>query len=152
MQESYDKRLNILLHGVTEDSNSAWEKKEKTIEKFQDFFKNGITIKDPTDIEYVDIHRLPQYPVQKHGRSVHRPIIVKLLTMKDKNVIFKTVKYSKHYYRERQLENESNPYVYVTENLPLKIRQQKKEVIPLFIEARKKKQLGKLWTVTTDCL
>ena len=75
MQESYDKRLNILINGVTEDSDCAWEKKEKkTLEKFQDFSKNGLKIRDPMDIEYVDIHRLPQYPVQKHGRSVHRPI------------------------------------------------------------------------------
>ena len=45
------------------------------------------------DIEYVDIHRLSQYLVQKHGRPVHKPITVKLLTMNDENVIFKNVKY-----------------------------------------------------------
>ena len=26
MQESYDKRLNILVHGVKEDSDNVWEK------------------------------------------------------------------------------------------------------------------------------
>ena len=131
MQESYDKRLNILIHGVTEE-------KEKTLEKFQDFLKNGLKIEHPMDIEYVDIHRLPQYPIQKHGRTVHRPVIVKLLTMNDKNVIFENVKHLKNFNRERQLGNESNPYVYVTEHLPLKFQQQKKQLMPLFIEARKK--------------
>ena len=72
MQESYNKRLNILIHGVKEDSDCAWEKKEKTLERFQDVLKNGLKIKDPMDIEYVDIRRLPQYPVQKHRRTVHR--------------------------------------------------------------------------------
>ena len=92
------------------------------------------------DIEYVDIHRLPQYSVQKHGRTVHRPIIVKLLTMNDKNVIFKNVTHLKNFNRKQQLENESNPYVYVTAHLPLKFQQQKKQLMPLFIEARKKRQ------------
>ena len=31
MKESYDKRLNILIHGIQEDSNNVWEKREKTI-------------------------------------------------------------------------------------------------------------------------
>ena len=31
MKESYDKRLNILIHGVKEDNNNVWEKREKTI-------------------------------------------------------------------------------------------------------------------------
>ena len=44
MQESHDKRLNSLIHGVAENSNCAWEKKEKIIEKFQGFLKNGLKI------------------------------------------------------------------------------------------------------------
>ena len=44
MKESYDKRLNILIHGIQEDNNNVWEKREKTIEKFQDFLKNGLKI------------------------------------------------------------------------------------------------------------
>ena len=40
MQESYDKRLNILIHGVTEDSDCAWEKKEKFQDIFEEWFKN----------------------------------------------------------------------------------------------------------------
>ena len=34
MKESYDKKLNILIHGIQEDNNNVWEKREKTIEKF----------------------------------------------------------------------------------------------------------------------
>ena len=60
--------------------------------------------------------------------------------MNNKNVIFKNAKHLKNFNRERQLENESNPYVYVTEHLPLKFQQQKKQLMPLFIEASKKRQ------------
>ena len=34
MKESYHKRLNILIHGIKEDNNNVWEKREKTIKKF----------------------------------------------------------------------------------------------------------------------
>ena len=64
-QESYDKRLNILIHEVKEDSVSPWEKHETTVTKFQDFLKNGLKIDDPDKIEFVDIYRLPQHPVKK---------------------------------------------------------------------------------------
>ena len=40
MKESYDKRLNNLIHGNQEVNNNVWEKREKTIEKFR-FFKEG---------------------------------------------------------------------------------------------------------------
>ena len=52
------------------------EKREKTIEKFQDFLKNGLKI-NPNEIKLSDIHRLSQKPITgtKNGRPVHRPII-----------------------------------------------------------------------------
>ena len=37
MQEYYDKKLNILIHGIEENNNDVWEKREKTNKKFQDF-------------------------------------------------------------------------------------------------------------------
>ena len=55
MKESYEKRLNILIHGIQEDNNNVWEKREKTIEKFQDFLKNGLKI-NPNEIKLSDIH------------------------------------------------------------------------------------------------
>ena len=79
MQESYDKRINILNYGIKEDDDNVWEKRERTREKFQDFPVNGLKINDPEDVELVDLHRLPQHPVKVGGTSVDRPIIVKLL-------------------------------------------------------------------------
>ena len=80
MKESYDKRINVLIHGVQEDPDNAWENRETTIEKFQTFLKNGLKIPDQVKIKISDIHRLPQYFNKKNVRSVHRPIINKLQT------------------------------------------------------------------------
>lgn len=69
MQESYNKRLNVIIHGVKEDVGKAWETRAETIEKFQNFVKDGLQIEDPDDIELVDIHRLPQHPVTRYGKK-----------------------------------------------------------------------------------
>ena len=94
MKESYDKRLNILIRGMQEDKNNVWEKREKTIKKFQDFLKNSLKITNSNEIKFLDIPRLPQQPMTKNGRPVHRLIVVKLLTMCEKNLIFKISKIS----------------------------------------------------------
>ena len=140
MQESYDKRLNILVHGVKEDSDNVWEKRDKTIEKFEQFLQNGLKITDPNDVEYVDIHRLPQHPVKRNAKTVHRPIVVKILTMSDKNEIFKNAKNLKDYNNQLKEDNSNNPTVYITEHLPHKFQQQWKLLLPQFKEAKKKKQ------------
>ena len=56
MKESYDKRLNILIHGIKEDKNQAWEKRDETVKKFQNFLENELKIQDPQDVNYVDNH------------------------------------------------------------------------------------------------
>ena len=140
MQESYDKRLNILVHGVKEDSDNAWEKRGRRIETFEEFLQNELKMADPKDVEYVDIHRLPQHPVKRNGKTVHRPIIVKLLTTNDKNVIFKNAKNLKVYNNQSKKENSTNPTIYVTEHVPHKFQQQRKLLLPQFKEAKKTKK------------
>ena len=78
MQESCNKGLNVLIYGIKEDEGNAWEKREATVQKFKTFLNDGLNI-NPDDIELVDIHRLPQYPIKKNGKTTHRPIIVKLV-------------------------------------------------------------------------
>ena len=74
MQESYNKRMNILIHGVEEN---VWENHQQTLQKFDNFLKEALHI-DPKNVEVADIHRLPQKPVIRRGVKVTRPIIVKL--------------------------------------------------------------------------
>ena len=108
MQESYSKRLNVLIHGIEEDESNTWEKPEETGQKFETFLNDGLNI-DPDDIKLVDIHRLLQYPIKKNGKTVHRPIIVKLTSTQDKNRIFSSAKNLKTYNETRRSYNEHSP-------------------------------------------
>lgn len=74
MQESYNKRFNILLHGIEEDKDSAWEAPKATEVKFDSFLKNALKIERST-IQIIDIHRLPQHPVIKNGEKLIRPTV-----------------------------------------------------------------------------
>ena len=140
MQESYDKRLNILIHGIEEDNDNVWEKRESTIEKFKNFLTNGLKIDDPDDVKFVDIHRLPQHPIKKFGKNSHRAIIVKLLTTGEKKLIFRNVKHLKEFNAKRRIDGELTPYVFVTEHLPQKFQAQRKLLLPAYKEAKKNKQ------------
>ena len=128
MEESCDKRLKILIHCIQEDNNNVWEKREKTIKKFQDFIKNGLKI-NPNECKLSDIHRLPQRPITKNSRPVHRPIIVKLLTIYDKNLIFKSAKNLGQYNAMRKESGSTNLNTYITDHLPAKFQEQRKPSI-----------------------
>ena len=43
MKELYDKRLNILVHGL-EETESVWKTKEKSKVIFETFLKEGLKI------------------------------------------------------------------------------------------------------------
>ena len=138
MQESYAKRLNILIHGIKEDH--PWEKREETVTKFQNILKDGLKIDEPDDIEFVDIHRLPQNPISSKGKAINRPIIVKLLTLEDKNLIFKSTRNLKDFNEKRKRDDKTSPPIYVTEHLPKKFQEQRKLLLPYYKEAKLKKQ------------
>ena len=95
MQESYDKRLNLLIHGIEE--SDAWETLEKTKKLIHNFMKDGLLIDDPSTISLADYHRLPQQPISRNNHKVHRPIIIKLANSTDKKLIFTKLKNLKKY-------------------------------------------------------
>ena len=88
MPESYEKRLNILIHGIPEPNNNVWENSLQTLAAIQNFMKDGLLISDPLTIPLADYHRLPQRPVFRDGRKVTGPIIIKLTTAPDIKRIF----------------------------------------------------------------
>ena len=47
MQDSYNKRLNILIYGIKEDVANAREPRDATSEKFRNFVRDGLKIEDP---------------------------------------------------------------------------------------------------------
>ena len=109
-KESYDKRLNILIHGIDEEVN---EQNLQTRQKFEDLLNYTLEI-DPKSIPVVDLHRLPQFSTQKNYKyRIPRPIIVKLQTAFDKRLFSQLGKL-------KNLTNntkESHP-VFLTNHLP----------------------------------
>jgi len=59
MQESYEKRFNILIHGLEENVESALENRAQTKESLQIFMKDCLKIEDPTTISIGGFYRLP---------------------------------------------------------------------------------------------
>ena len=114
IQESYDKRLNLLIHGLEE--SDAWETLEKTNKLIHNFIKAGLLIDDPLTISLVDYHRLPQQPTFRNNHKVHRPIIIKLTNSTDKKLIYTKLK-SLIKYNEIRKSFDKKPH-YITEHLP----------------------------------
>ena len=126
MQESYNKRLNTLIHGIEEDEDSVWESHQQTLEKFDEFLKNALEM-DHDDIEIADIHRLPQTLQSRKGVWVNRPIIVKLSHAMDKKQFFSNLKRLKSFNTMRRTASKST--IFVTEHLPKVFLQKKKLVM-----------------------
>ena len=77
MQDSYNKRLNFLVNGLEEATDTSWETHNQTLDKCNWFFSKALDL-DPESIQIIDIQRLPQWPLFRNGGKVNRPIIVKL--------------------------------------------------------------------------
>ena len=105
MQESYDKRFNILFHGLEENSNSAWKTRDETLKILQNFMKEGLNIANPSQIALADYHRLRQQTTYKNKVKVYRPIIVKATNAFDKNLIFSNLKNLKAHNARRRLQS-----------------------------------------------
>ena len=82
MRESYDKRLNISVHGLKESGN---ETKQETKRTLKSFLRDGLEL-DPDAIKLMDVHRLSQSPLKKAGKMKTRPIIAKASTVFDKDI------------------------------------------------------------------
>ena len=139
MRENYEKRMNILIHGIEEDTKSVWESNVETRLKFNNFISRALKL-DPTAIAIADIHRLPQRPKFKDGIKVTRPIIVKLVHTKDKNLIYQNLHESKSFNEEKKKSIVNARPVYITHHLPELFLRQKKALLPQFKQARKNKQ------------
>ena len=101
-KEIYDKRFNLLIHGIEEDTESAWETKQESENKFQQFLQNGPTIPNFHAVAVAEVHRLPQHFITKNGKRITRPINIKLTSYSDKNMIMRSLKNLKEYNEERK--------------------------------------------------
>ena len=138
MKESYEKRFNILIHGIPENQESAWETPVQTLDHIQKFLTDGLKISDPSSIPLVDYHRLPQKPVYKNDHKINRPIIIKVTNASDKRRIFNNLTKLKSYNAKRRELNLGT--VYVTEHLPKLFQEERKLLLPFFKKAKFMKQ------------
>ena len=133
MKESYEKRLNILVHGLR-DTDSPWEKREESLTLFHDFMRDGLNIDDLTSIAVVDARRLPQRHKYKKGTRICRPLIVKLATTSSKNKIFSHLKNLKNFDKTRNSSLLHHKSVYVSNHLLRELVLQKKRLYPEYKE------------------
>ena len=74
--QSKDLKVNIIIHGITEERNESYVELK---EEITNFFKQQMEIEE--DIEFLDAYRI--------DTKVDRPICVKLQHPSDKSIIFK---------------------------------------------------------------
>ena len=138
MKESYEKRFNILIHGIPENSDNPWEAPIETLDRIHNFMNEGLKISNPMAIQLADYHRLPQRPLFKDGVRVNRPIIIKLMNAADKRHIFANVKHLKSYNQNKKMLNHS--MVYITDHLPKLFQEERKLLMPYFKKANSLKK------------
>ena len=153
-KEIYAKRFNILIHDIEENLESAWETKWESEKKVREFLHECLKIPRTHVMAIADVHRLPQHNITKNDVRITRPIIVKLTSYLDKNLIMRSLKNLKPYNEERKRKFGNNAKsAYLTEHLPQQLQQQKKKLLSTFKEAR---EAGKkaFWRIerATYCL
>ena len=142
--ELYSKRLNVIFHGIDEDPANVWETRKESEKILKSFLVNQLKIEHGNDIDFSDVHRLPQHPLYKNGNRITRPIIVKLTNMWDKKTIYRSLRALKSVNETRKLANKS--VIFVSDHLPQELQDQKKKLVPYFIEAKKNNQKA-IWKI-----
>ena len=153
-KELYDKRFNILVYGMEENLENAWETKYESERKFRNFLRDALKIPESHTISIADVHRLPQHSVSKNGERIHRPIIAKLTSYADKNLVMRSLNKLKNYNNDKKKRLGDNVgYVYVTEHLPREVLQQKKLLLPVHKKAKEERKRA-VWKIeqATYCL
>ena len=65
----------MLVHGIDEEENNAWETRSTTETKLKKFLIECLNIENVDDLRILDLHRHPLY---RNNTKVNRPIIFKL--------------------------------------------------------------------------
>ena len=65
----------MLLHGIGEDEDNAWEARSTTKTKLKNFLIEGVNIENADDLQILDLHGIPQHPLHRNNAKVNRPFI-----------------------------------------------------------------------------
>ena len=137
LNEYYSKRYNLLIMGINDAETK--ESKLETLKLARSFLRDTLEISDAADIQILDCHRLPQFISEKRSLrstanepSKPRPVIIKLASILDKNLIFKHTTNLKNANKAR----EKGLKYYVSEHLPKRMFEQKKSLMEEFYKAK----------------
>ena len=143
----HNKKYNMIIVNKEESTATAWEGNTETIDKVRDFFADELGVEGARDMPIVNAHRIGMRktivdPV--NGTSLTtRPIIVRFGQMPDKEKVQKKL-------TELKTLNRSIPYkqhrVFVTDQLPRRMEDQRKALLAKYKEARARKVKAK-WSV-----
>ena len=136
-RKAYSKCFNLLVHGIDEEENNAWETKSTTETKLKKFLIEGLNIENVDDLQILDLHRLPQHPLYRNNTKVNRPIIFKLVSNYDKQLVMNSLKHLKVYIEARLNDNPDATKIYVSEHLPKALYLQKKQTIATVLQEGK---------------
>lgn len=117
--ENQSRRNNVIIHGLTQDNSyESWTDSEK---KVREFFSNKLKV----DSKSIEIERAHRTGSVKMNTGKPRPIVVKFLRYKDKELIMAKAK--------AHLKNTS---IYVNEDFSDLIRKKRADLIPAMKQAR----------------
>ena len=97
-------------------------------------------MENPEQINIVDLHRLPQYPLFKNNKRINRPIIFKVANNSDKQMILNSLKNLRGYNEDKKSDNSKATKIYVTEHLPKTLYEEKKRLLPQYHKAQSEKK------------
>jgi hypothetical protein len=117
-------RENVIINGIEEAPEEKWH---QTKDKVRDFIKDELKIEQELPIDRA--HRMG------HGPRP-RPVVVKFITSEAKTVIFQNVK---------NLAGKHN--FSVSEQFPPEVQQRRKELWPMYKEAKRNKVKDVKWNV-----
>lgn len=120
--DNQSRRNNLIIDGLTQDN--AFESRPDSEKKVREFFNDKLKI-DPKSIEIERAHRIGNMKQQITTKP--RPIVVKFLCYKDKDLILTKAK-----------AHLKNTGVYVNEDFSDRIRKKRAELFPAMKEARER--------------
>lgn len=148
LTEYHSKKYNMIIHNIPEENEgSAWESNIDSIEKTYQFFSNVLRVEGARDMRFMNAHRIgsPLEIVEPTTKKTlrTRPLIVRFTSMPDKEKVQRHFSALSEYNR-----NISYKYhrVFVTDQLPKRMENQRKQLLGDFIQARKRKAKAK-WYV-----
>ena len=146
LSEYHTKKYNMVINNMPEESGT-WESNTDSIDKVHDFFRDILGVENADNMRFVNAHRMGlRKTIEDPGtgaKLLTRPIIVRFGCMPDKEKVQKKLTALRNYNRDIPYHKHR---VFVTDQLPRRMDEQRKLLVQQFRNARKNKIKAK-WSV-----